>query len=142
MSKVSKGNKVKVHYTGRLTDGSEFDSSRESEPLEVTIGSGGLIVGFENGLLEMAVGESKTVTIEPDEGYGTKQDDLVIEVPLEDFPADIKPEVGLELTVQSEEGPQMNALVVAMDDETVTVDANHPLAGETLVFDLEIVEIS
>lgn len=142
MSKVSDGKKVKVHYTGKLTDGSEFDSSREREPLDVTMGEGGLIPGFENGLQGMAVGEKKTITIEADQAYGAKREDLIMQVPREDFPDDITPEVGLELTVQSEEGPQMHALVVDMDDDSVTVDANHPLAGETLVFDLEIVDIS
>jgi peptidylprolyl isomerase len=135
------GDKVKVHYVGTLEDGSEFDSSRNREPLEFTLGEPGLIEGFTNGVIGMKVGEVKKITLPPDQAYQLPNPALVQVVPRESVPENITPEVGLQLTMQNPNGQPIPIVITAMDDSTITIDANHPLAGKTLNFELELVEI-
>jgi len=135
------GDKVKVHYRGRLEDGFEFDTSVGREPLVFIIGSGDVIPGFEDGTTGMSVGEIKTITIEPDQAYGEHRDELLVEMPWEYFPEDIVPEVGMQLKLVDESGEEIPVTVVNVDEEAVTLDANHPLAGHRLTFDIELLEI-
>lgn len=141
MSQVKEGDAVQVHYTGKLQDGTVFDSSREREPLTVKVGSGEVIPGFEKGIIGMAVGETKTLTLNPDEAYGQKRDDLVVEVDKNQFPEHITPKVGERLQVKQPDGSLVNVQITDIEDSTVTLDANHPLAGESLVFEVELVGI-
>lgn len=142
MSKVQKGDKVKVHYTGKLNDGQVFDSSEGREPLEFTIGNGMLIQGFETGVVGMEVGDTKTVKITPEEGYGERNDELVAVVPRSNIPPDVDVTVGQMLQVQQPNNQTVNVVVTDVSDENVTLDANHPLAGKELTFDIEVVEIA
>ena len=139
MSKVENGNTVKVHYTGKFEDGSVFDSSVNNEPISIQIGSKQVIPGFENALLGMTIGESKTITLSPEEGYGLPRQEMIQEIQRALVPADVTE--GVELTTTTEQGVY-NAVVLEIKDETVLLDFNHPLAGKNLVFDLELVEIS
>ncbi|HSG80820.1 MAG TPA: peptidylprolyl isomerase [Gemmatimonadota bacterium] len=141
MSKARNGDTVKVHYTGKLTDGSVFDSSADREPLEFTLGQQQLIPGFEGAVEGMAVGDKKTVKIEADEAYGQHRDELVFEVQRGVLPEDIDPEVGQMLHYQQEDGTPVPLTITGVSEETVTLDGNHPLAGKELTFDLELVEI-
>jgi peptidylprolyl isomerase len=138
---VKKGDKVKVHYHGRLVDGTTFDSSNGHEPLEFEVGSGVVIKGFDEGVTGMAVGDKKTISIPVDEAYGPRQEEMVIEFPITNFPPDIKPEVGMTLQMHGENGEELPVVITAISEESVTLDANHPLAGQELVFDLELVDI-
>lgn len=141
MQEVKSGDTVKVHYHGKLTDGTTFDSSEGREPLEFEVGSGSVIAGFDNGVTGMKVGEKKTVNIPVDEAYGQKQEDLFMEFPLDRFPADVKPEVGMQLNMSNGTEQNFPVLIAEVNDDKVILDANHPLAGEDLTFDLELVEI-
>lgn len=141
MIQAKRGDKVAVHYTGRLSDGSIFDSSIGEDPLEFTLGDSDLIDGFEEGVLGMSVGEKKTVIIEPDKAYGEPHDDMVLEVPLSEMPDDLELNVGDELELTNEDDEPMIVIVSQLTDEFVTLDGNAPLAGETLTFDLELVKI-
>ncbi|WP_372916870.1 peptidylprolyl isomerase [Salegentibacter sp.] len=142
MSQVKQNDTVKVHYTGKLTDGQVFDSSVErGEPIEFTMGQGQLIPGFEKGLIDMEVNEKKTINIPKEEAYGEPREELVQEVPKSQLPEEIKPEVGMGLVSKSPDGNEMNLVVKEVKDESIVVDGNHPLAGKDLVFDLEVVEI-
>ncbi|TDN85893.1 FKBP-type peptidyl-prolyl cis-trans isomerase SlpA [Salegentibacter sp. 24] len=142
MSQVKANDTVKVHYTGKLSDGQVFDSSVErGEPIEFTMGQGQLIPGFENGLIDMKVNEKKTINIPKEEAYGEPREELVQEVQKSQLPEDIKPEVGMGLVSKSPDGQEMNLVVKDVKEETIVVDGNHPLAGKDLVFDLEVVEI-
>jgi peptidylprolyl isomerase len=142
MPEAKSGDKVKVHYTGKLEDNTVFDSSKDRPPLEFTIGSGSIIPGFENAVIGMQTGESKTFTIPPDEAYGQPRDELKMEVNKSDFPDDISPEVGQQLQMKRADGNVINVVVANMEGDKVTLDANHPLAGKSLTFDIELVEIS
>jgi len=142
MSQAKTGNTVKIHYTGTLEDGTEFDSSAGREPLEFEMGSGQVIPGFDTAVDGMTIGDSKTVTIPPAEAYGDRHDQLVQQVPKSALPDDMKPEVGMQLQSQSPEGQIMNLVVVEVEEESITVDANHPLAGKALTFAIELVEIA
>ncbi|WP_029036129.1 FKBP-type peptidyl-prolyl cis-trans isomerase [Salinimicrobium xinjiangense] len=141
MSQVKQNDTVRVHYTGKLTDGQVFDSSLEREPIEFTMGQGQLIPGFEKGLLDMKVNEKKTIEIPADEAYGQPREELVQEVEKSQLPEEIKPEPGMGLVSKSPDGREMNLVVKEVKDDTIVVDGNHPLAGKDLVFDLEVVEI-
>ena len=142
MSQVKANDTVKVHYTGKLTDGQVFDSSVDrGEPIEFTLGQGQLIPGFEKGLINMTVNEKKTINIPKEEAYGEPRQDLIQEVAKSQLPEEIKPEVGMGLVSKSPDGREMNLIVRDVKEETIVVDGNHPLAGKDLVFDLEVVEI-
>tara|TARA_R100000789_G_C2906826_1_gene122078 strand:+ start:74 stop:505 length:432 start_codon:yes stop_codon:yes gene_type:complete len=142
MSQVKKNDTVKVHYTGKLADGQVFDSSVErGEPVEFTLGQGQLIPGFEKGLIDMKVNEKKTVNIAKDEAYGEPKDELIQEVEKAQLPEELKPEVGMPLVSKSPDGREINLVIKEVKDESIVVDANHPLAGKDLIFDLEVVEI-
>jgi len=141
MSQAKSGDNVKIHYTGTLEDGTEFDSSAGREPLAFALGTGQVIAGFDNAVDGMTVGESKTVTIPADEAYGDRTEQLVQEVPKTALPEEMKPEVGMQLQSQTPDGQVMNLVVTGIAEETVTVDANHPLAGKALTFAIELVEI-
>lgn len=141
MSKVKEGDTVKVHYTGKLKDGSIFDSSEEREPLEFTLGQGQLIPGFEKAVEGMEVGDSTTVDIPSDDAYGERREDLELEVSKSDLPDNIEPEVGMQLQMQQQEnGRAIPVQITAVEDDYVMLDANHPLAGKDLTFDIELVE--
>lgn len=142
MAKASSGDTVKVDYTGRLDDGTVFDSSEGREPLEFTLGSGQVIPGFDRGVNGMEVGEEKTITIPSEEAYGPHIDDLVAEIDKESFPPDIDLNVGDMLRLRQPDGRAIAATVVDIKDDSVTLDANHPLAGQNLTFDVKLVEIA
>jgi peptidylprolyl isomerase len=136
------GDTVQVNYTGKLADGTVFDSSVGRDPLEFTLGKGETIPGFEKAVLGMKVGEKKTVTIPSDEAYGPHFDDMVVEVPREKLPSNIEPKVGQMLEATGQNGETIRFTVTSISDNgTVTLDANHPLAGKDLTFDIELVKI-
>jgi peptidylprolyl isomerase len=135
------GDTVQVHYTGTLADGSEFDSSRGHEPLEVKLGEGNLIPGFENAVFGMSVGDSKQVTIPCSEAYGEHNPQMTQQVPRDVIPAEIELAEGMTLHAQGPEGQTLRFTVVSFDDESVAIDGNHPLAGKDLIFDLELMAI-
>ncbi|MGM0636522.1 MAG: FKBP-type peptidyl-prolyl cis-trans isomerase [Bacteroidota bacterium] len=141
MSQVKENDTVRVHYTGKLTDGQVFDSSLEREPLEFTLGQGMLIPGFEKAVIDMKVNEKKTVEIAKDDAYGEKMDELFQKVEKAQLPEEIKPEVGMGLVSKNPDGSERQLRVAEVADDHIVVDANHPLAGHDLVFDLELVEI-
>ncbi len=141
MAQASLGDTVKVHYTGRLDDGSVFDSSREHDPLEFTTGQEEVIPGFEEGVIGMSPGETKTITIPAEHAYGSHRQDLIAIFNRQQFPPEINPEVGQQLQLNGQDGRQFVVQVTEVNDESVTLDANHPLAGKDLTFDLELVEI-
>jgi FKBP-type peptidyl-prolyl cis-trans isomerase 2 len=141
MSVVQENNTVKAHYKGTLSNGQLFDNSEGREPLEFTIGKGQLIPGFENAVIGMKVGETKSFEIPSEEAYGAKRDDLFYEIPKANIPEHIKPEEGMQLTFESPEQGQMLLTVVDVQPEIIKVDANHPLAGEDLKFEVTIVDI-
>ena len=137
--RAKNGDHVSVHYTGRLEDGTVFDSSRDGEPIEFQLGSGTVIPGFDSAVQGMAVGEQREVRIAPEDAYGARRDDLRVPVPREQFPPGVEPEVGRTLAVQVAPGQDALATITDVDESSVTLDLNHPLAGETLVFDIELV---
>lgn len=141
MSQAKSGDTVKIHYTGTLDDGTEFDSSKGREPLEFELGSGQVIPGFDQAVDGMAVGDRKTVAIPAAEAYGERQDDMVQDVPRSALPPEMEPEVGMALGARSQDGAEMRLTVTAVGEETITVDGNHPLAGKDLNFDLELVSV-
>lgn len=142
MERAKTGDTVSVHYTGKLTDGTVFDSSAQREPLEFTIGERQVIAGFEQAVEGMAAGESKTVQIPPEEAYGPHQAELVFQVDRENLPTELDPEVGQRLAFQRPDGQTVPLTVTEVSESGVTLDANHPLAGEELTFDLELVGIN
>jgi peptidylprolyl isomerase len=135
------GDTVKVHYTGKLDDGTVFDSSVDRDPLEFTIGSGNIIPGFEQAVVGMTPGESKTEVIPNDQAYGPYMDEMVVIVDRRQMPGDLQPEVGQQLQIQQETGQVIPVVVTDISDGSITLDANHPLAGEDLTFEIELVAI-
>jgi len=138
---IKKGHTVRVHYTGTLADGTVFDSSRERDPLEFVLGKRTLIEGFERALIGRSVGEHIRVTIPADEAYGQPDDRLIFEVPLRDVPSHITPEPGLQLSLSAPDG-DMDVTISHVDDSKVVLDANHPLAGKELTFDIEVISVN
>ena len=141
MAAARSGDTVKVHYTGKLEDGTVFDTSKERDPITFTLGTGNVIPGFEQGVQGMQAGENKTITIPPADGYGERQDGLIVEVPSDRFPEEVDPKVGEQYQMQQSDGRTVNVTITDMREDTVTLDANHPLAGKTLIFDVELVDI-
>jgi len=135
------GNTVLVHYTGTLEDGTIFDSSREGSPLEAVLGQNMLIPGFESAIIGMKEGDTKTITIQPDQAYGDRLEDLILILPKEEIPTHMTPEVGMLVQLAAESGEEFEAVITDINDEGLTLDANHPLAGEALTFELELMEI-
>ncbi|UWR57418.1 FKBP-type peptidyl-prolyl cis-trans isomerase [Phaeobacter inhibens] len=142
MTEVKSGDTVRIHYTGKLTDGSVFDSSEGREPLEFTVGSGQVIEGMDAGLVGMTAGEAKTLDIPADQAYGPSHDEARQTIPREGIPDDIPLEVGTQLQMQAPTGEVLPVTVVEVTEATVTLDANHPLAGKDLIFDIELVSIN
>ena len=130
-----------MHYHGKLTSGETFDSSSGREPLEFEVGSGMVIKGFDEGVTGMAVGDKKTINIPYDEAYGARNPEMLIDMPKDRFPADMELETGMPLMMSDGQGQQFQVTVTEIKEATVMLDANHPLAGQDLVFDLELVEI-
>jgi FKBP-type peptidyl-prolyl cis-trans isomerase SlpA len=141
MSTVKEKDVVRVHYTGKLANGDVFDSSVDKEPLEFTMGEGQIIPGFEKGLMDMAVNEKKTVEIPMADAYGPHSEELIQDVPKAELPAEVKPEVGMQLMSKLPDGREIPLVITEVAEDKITVDANHPLAGKDLTFDLELVEI-
>lgn len=149
MAQAKQGDRVKVHYTGRLDDGTVFDSSECADegcgcghgPLEFTIGQGEVIPGFEAGVVGLSVGESKSVHIAVEDAYGERIEEMVAVVPRGDLPQELSPEVGQQLEVTQEDGQVFQVLITEVTDDTITIDANHPLAGQALNFDIKLEEI-
>ena len=142
MTQVKNGDTVKIHYTGRLQDGTVFDSSSDSEPLQFKIGSSQVIPGFEEAVTGMAVGEKKNVHIPCDKAYGEQNPSLIMVVEREHIPAEINPEIGQRLEVGSPSGQLLAVTVIEVNEENITLDANPPLAGKDLTFDIELMEIA
>lgn len=142
MATAKSGDTVAVHYTGSLADGTIFDSSREHEPLSFTVGEGQVIAGFNDTIEGMSIGESVTVTIPAANAYGEYNEQFVITVPPADIPPEIEVEVGMDLQLHQEDGGAIPVRVTEVTDDHVTLDANHPLAGQDLTFEIELVSIS
>lgn len=136
---VKEGNTVKVHYTGKFEDDRVFDTSKEREPISFKVGAGMMIPGFEKGVVGLNEGDSKTIKISPEDGYGQRNEELINEIPLERLPEGV--ERGALLQAQTEQGP-MNVVVSEIKEKTAMIDANHPLAGKNLVFDIELIEVT
>jgi len=141
MQQVKSGDKVKVHYHGKLTNGETFDSSEGRSPLEFEVGGGMVIKGFDDGVTGMSIGEKKTVNIPFNEAYGPRNPEMIIEFPKDRFPQDMEIEVGMPLAMSGGNGEQFQVVVTEIKEDSVMLDANHPLAGQDLVFDIELVEI-
>jgi peptidylprolyl isomerase len=142
MAEAKQGDTVHVHYTGRLADGTTFDSSQDRDPLEITLGQGTVIPGFEKAVEGMAVGDQKTAAIPVDEAYGPRRDELVMDVPRTQLPDGLDPKPGEQLRMQTPDGQAVPVVVADASDEAIKIDANHPLAGEDLTFDLLLVKIA
>lgn len=142
MSQVKAGDTVRIHYTGTLDDGTQFDSSAGRDPLEFQLGRGQVIPGFEKAVEGMAIGDGKKVRLEPDDAYGPRYDQLVQIVARSDLPDDLPLKEGMALQGQGPDGQVTQLMVTAVTEQTVTIDANHPLAGQALSFEIEVVEIS
>lgn len=141
MQQAKEGDKVKVHYHGRLRSGETFDSSEGRDPLEFTVGAGQMIKGFDEGVKGMEVGEKKTVEIGADEAYGQREAGNLIEFPKDQFPQGMEPQVGMQLMLSNDQGQQFPVIVAEVKENAVVLDANHPLAGQDLIFDIEMVDI-
>ena len=142
MKQAQNGDKLKVHYTGKLEDGTIFDSSVGREPLEFVLGNGSLIAGFEKAVTGLKAGETTTTKLSPEEGYGEPSKELFFEVPNANIPEDIQPQVGMQLSVSQPDGRQMPVTVTEVNAESITLDANHPLAGKTLIFEIEVLDVA
>jgi peptidylprolyl isomerase len=142
LEKVENGAYISVQYTGTLGNGDIFDSSQGRQPLEIHMGAGQMIKGFEAQLMGMVLNEKKVFTLNPEDAYGQRNTDMMQSVPRSEVPPDLDVQVGMIVGLVNQEGHRIPALIVEMDDEQLTLDLNHPLAGETLTFDIEVVGIS
>ncbi len=136
---IENGKLVKVHYTGKLENGTEFDSSLQRDPLEFKVGTGQLIRGFESAIVEMSVGEKKTIKLTPEEGYGPVHESMVLTIPKSNVPSDVQ--IGAQLQAEGQNGEPVVFVVRQINEDNVVIDGNHPLAGKTLVFDVEVVDV-
>ncbi len=141
MRQAKENDKVKVHYTGKLKNGQVFDTSKERDPLEFQIGEQTIIPGFENAVKGMQVNEKKEVTIPPEDAYGEVNENMIHDIPRENIEEDMNPEVGQEVAIKLSDGSSVPAQVVEVSEKSIKIDANHPLAGRELQFELELVEI-
>ena len=141
MNTVKENDKVRVHYTGKLSNGQVFDSSLDREPLEVSLGEGRFIPGLEKGLIDMHINEKKTITIDKKDAYGEVDESLFKKVSRSQLPQDLKPEVGMGLVSSSSDGHKQQVRIAKVEADDIIIDANHPLAGQDLVFELEVIEI-
>ena len=141
MAEAKNGDTVKVHYTGKIDDGTVFDTSVEREPMQFTIGEGQLIPDFEQAVVGMNPGESKTIQIPAENAYGPHHQEMIMEVERSQFPEDLKPEVGQQLQARQANGQDFVVTVMAVSDSKITLDGNHPLAGKDLTFDIQLAEI-
>ncbi len=141
MSQARNGDTVKVHFTGKLENGEVFVKSEEDQPVDLTLGIGELIPGVERAIVGMGVGEKKTITVPPEEAYGPKREDLMVEIDKSKLPEHVTPTIGKSLRIPQSDGDDINVIISDMTENKVTLDANHPLAGSTLFFDLELVGI-
>jgi len=142
MKKAQANDTVKVHYKGTLSNGEIFDSSEDRDPLQFKIGNGQVIPGFDKGIEGMEVNQEKTINIPASDAYGQIRQELIQEIPKANIPKDIKPEVGLKLVSKTQSGQEIPIVVTKVEDETITIDANHPLAGQDLTFEVKLVEIA
>lgn len=142
MTQAKSGDTVKIHYSGTLDDGSPFDSSRGGDPLQFELGAGQLLPGFETAVEGMTVGDSKSFSLAPEEAYGPHRGELVQDVPTSALPEDMTPAVGMQLQGTGSDGQTMHLVITELKDEAITVDGNHPLAGQALNFDIELVEVA
>lgn len=141
MAQAKGGDSVRVHYTGKFADGEVFDSSVGKDSLQFVIGAGQLIAGFDRAVVGMQPGEAKTVTFGPEDGYGAQQEQLVFEVERHTLPAQLNPEVGERYQIRQGDGRPLTVTVIAVSQESITLDGNHPLAGRDLTFEIELMEI-
>jgi peptidylprolyl isomerase len=141
MTQARNGHRVKVHYTGKLDDGTVFDSTEGRDPLEFTLGEGHVISGFEIAVEGMDEGDSKTVTLPPEQAYGPHREEMVVAIDRQQVPTNFHPQVGQQVELRSDDGRTLTARVIEVDDVQVTIDANHPLAGQQLVFDIDLVAV-
>jgi FKBP-type peptidyl-prolyl cis-trans isomerase 2 len=142
MTQAKEGNTVKVHYTGKLDDGTVFDSSRDSDPLEYTIGAGQIIPGFEQAVIGMDIGDSKSVRIVPEDAYGPHRDEMVMAIKRDQLPPELEPQVGLQLQSRQRDGQIVVFTITEVNETSITVDANHPLAGKSLTFEIELLDVA
>lgn len=138
---IENGDTVQVHYTGTLEDGTEFDSSRDRAPLEFTVGEGQVIPGFEDMVRGLEAGDTETATLQPEDAYGERDEQRLIEVERDQLPDEIEPEIGMQLEIQQPNGRPARVSITEIGDETVTLDANHPLAGKELTFEIEVLDV-
>jgi len=141
MAAAKSGDTVKIHFTGKLQDETVIETSKDRDPLEFTIGDGNVIPGLEQGVIGMAAGDKKTIAISPEDAFGQPQEDLVVDMKKSEFPKDVELAAGAYLNIESSDGKEFKAKVVEIKEDTVTLDANHPLAGVTINYDVELIEI-
>lgn len=141
MAKAKLGDRVKIHFTGKMQDDTVVETTQDRGPLEFKIGEGNVISGLEQGIIGMQVGDKKTLTISPQEAFGLPRQELMVDLNKDDIPEGIKLAVGIHLDIQASDGQTFKVKVVDVKEDTVTLDANHPLAGVTLIFDVELIEI-
>ena len=141
MAEAKLGDTVKIHFTGKLQDGTVVETSKDRDPLEFKIGDGNVIPGLEQGVIGMAAGDKMEIAISPEDAFGQPQEDLVVDINTSEFPKDVELAEGVYLNIESSDGKEFKAKVVEIKGDTVTLDANHPLAGVTINYDVELLEI-